>query len=160
MEIPFAGNNGRGSGGDLPSLQVTYRLNGKNYLKWSQLICTFLKEKGKLSHLEGTSPKDGEPVFAAWDEEDSLVMSWLWNSMTPEISDTMMFLTTTKEIWEAIKLTYSKVRDAAQIYEIKTKVAAIEQGTRSVTEYAHLLQTLWQELDHYQCLKMKCSEDV
>jgi len=68
--------------------------------------------------LLGTGPKEGDPAFAAWDEEDSLVMSWLWNSMVPEISDTVMFFTTTKDIWEAINLTYSKVKDASQIYEI------------------------------------------
>ena len=60
MEILFTGNNGEGSGGDLPSLQVAYWLNSKNYLKWSQLIRTFLKGKGKLSHLEETGPKDRE----------------------------------------------------------------------------------------------------
>jgi len=71
-----------------------------------------------------------------------------------------MFLTTAKDIWEAIRLTYSKVHDAAQIYEIRTKVVATKQEARSITEYANVLQTLWQELDHYQCLKMKCSEDA
>ena len=65
-----------------------------------------------------------DPTHAAWDEEDSLVMSCLWNSMVPEISDTVMLLTTAREIWKAVKTTYSKVNDAAQIYEIWTKVAA------------------------------------
>ena len=71
-----------------------------------------------------------------------------------------MFLTTAKDIWEAINLTYSKVHDVAQIYEIRTKVAATKQGTKFITEYANLLQTLWQELDHYQCLKLKCIENA
>ena len=74
--------------------------------------------------------------------------------MIPDMSDTVMFLTTTKDIWEAINLTYSKVRDATQIYEIRAKVEATKQGTKSTREYADLLQTLWQELDHYQCLKI------
>ncbi|XP_052190500.1 uncharacterized protein LOC127800107 isoform X2 [Diospyros lotus] len=87
-------------------------------------------------------------------------MSWLWNSMVPEINDTIMFFTTTKDIWEVINLTYSKVKDAAQIYEIRARVAATKQGSKTITEYANMLQTLWQELDHYQCLKMKCSEDA
>jgi len=69
-------------------------------------------------------------------------MSWLWNSMLPEISDTIIFLKTAKEIWDAMKLTYSKVHDVAQIYEIRTKVAATKQGSKSITEYANLLQTL------------------
>jgi len=54
----------------LHNLQAAYRLNGKNYLKWSQLIWTFLKGKGKLNHLLGTSLKEGDPAFAAWHEED------------------------------------------------------------------------------------------
>ena len=54
-------------------------------------------------------------MFEAWDEEDSMVMSWLWNSIIPKISDTVMFLSTTKEIWDAMKQTYFKLKDAVQI---------------------------------------------
>ena len=68
--------------GELQNIQVTYRLDGKNYLKWSQLVRTVLKGKGKISHLMGTGPKLGDPCFEAWDEEDSMIMVWLWNSMT------------------------------------------------------------------------------
>ena len=62
-----------------------------------------------------------------------------WNSMIPEINDTVMFISTAKEIWDLVKMTYSKVDDATQIYEIRTKVAATKQGTRSITEYASIL---------------------
>ncbi|XP_027180646.1 uncharacterized protein LOC113779297 [Coffea eugenioides] len=146
--------------GDLQSIQAAYRLNGKNYLKWSQFVQTFLKGKGKISHLLGTGPKKGDPKFAAWDEEDSMVMSWLWNSMLPEISDTCMFLPTAQDIWTTIRQTYSKAGDAALIYEIKTKISATKQGNLSVTQYANLLQNLWQELDQYRCVQMVCSEDA
>ncbi|KAK0587035.1 hypothetical protein LWI29_016362 [Acer saccharum] len=78
----------------------------------------------------------------------------------PEVSDTCMLLTTSKDIWETCRKTYSKVRDAAQIYEIKMKISATKQGGHSVTEYAQNLPNLWQELDHYQCMEMKCSDDV
>ena len=89
--------------GELQNIQPSLRLNGNNYLKWSQFVRTFLKGKGKLSHLLGTGPKLDDPKFVAWDEEDSMVMSWLWNSMMPEVSDTCMFLTTAKEIWESYR---------------------------------------------------------
>ena len=42
--------------GDLQHIQAGYRLNGKNYLKWSQYVRTYLKGKGKLSHLLGEGP--------------------------------------------------------------------------------------------------------
>ena len=98
-----------------------------------------IEGRGKLSHLLGTGPKKGDPKFETWDEQDSLLMSWLWNLMLPKISNTCMFLGTAKEIWDTVKQTYSKVRDAAQIYEIKTKILATKQGTRTVTEYSNLL---------------------
>ncbi|KAL6315434.1 hypothetical protein AAG906_000549 [Vitis piasezkii] len=136
--------------GELQNIQAAYRLDGKNYLKWSQLVRTVLKGKGKISHLMGTGPKLGDPHFEAWDEEDSMIMAWLWNSMIPEISDTCMFLATAKDIWDAIQQTYSKARDAAQVYEVKVKTVAAKQGDKTVTEYANQLKSLWQELDHYR----------
>ena len=143
---------------EFQSIQSAYRLNGKNYLKWSQLVRTFLKGKGKIGHLLGTGPEKGTAGFEAWDEEDSMIMSWLWNSMTPEISDTCMFLPSAKAIWDTVYQTYSKVHDAALIYEIKTKTTATKQGTKSVTEYANLLQNQWQELDYYRTIDLKCSD--
>lgn len=71
-----------------------------------------------------------------------------------------MFLTTAADIWEIVKQTYSKVQDAAPIYEIKTKISSTKQGSWSITEYSNLLQSLWQEMDHYQCIQMKCNDDV
>lgn len=87
---------------------MAYRLSSKNYVKWSQLTRTILKGYDKLSHLLATSPKTGDPKFDAWDEEDSMVMSWLWNFMTLEISNTCMFLGSTKVIWDFVQQTYSK----------------------------------------------------
>ena len=74
--------------GELQNVHSAYRLNGKNYLKWSQLIKTILKGKGKVSHLTDNIPDETDPKFKSWDEEDSMIMAWLWNSMVPEISDT------------------------------------------------------------------------
>ncbi|GAV76444.1 UBN2_3 domain-containing protein [Cephalotus follicularis] len=95
-----------------------------------------------------------------WDEADSMIMSWLWDSMDPTISDTCMFLKTAKGIWDSIHRTYSKARDVAQVYEIKVKTSAMKQESRTVIEYANTLQNLWQELDQYRVFEMKCSEDT
>ncbi|RDX93264.1 hypothetical protein CR513_24502, partial [Mucuna pruriens] len=49
-------------------------------------ICTTLKGHKKLSHIEGNGPPRDDSMFEAWDDDDSLIMTWLWNTMTPEIS--------------------------------------------------------------------------
>ena len=55
-----------------------------------------------------------------------------------------------KENLGFLQANYSKVQDVAQIYKMRTKIASTKQGNRSVTEHAHMLQNLWQELDPYQ----------
>ncbi|XP_034704116.1 uncharacterized protein LOC117928321 [Vitis riparia] len=55
-----------------------------------------------------------------------------------------MFLATAKDIWDAIQQTYSKARDAAQVYEVKVKTVAANQGDKTVTEV----------------IKTKCPEDA
>ena len=59
---------------------------------------TFLKGKGKLSHLISLEMSKDDPRFGAWDETDPMIMSWLWNSMQLEISGPYMFLTIASEI--------------------------------------------------------------
>ena len=50
------------------------------------------------------------------------------------------------------------MRDAAQIYELKTKIHDVKQGTLSIIEYYNVINGLWLELDHYQSFKMECSK--
>lgn len=44
-----------------------------------------------------------------------MIMPWLWNFLGLVISGTCMFLTMTREIWEAMRQTYSKIRDGTQM---------------------------------------------
>ena len=147
------------SSNDLPMLQSSYRLDGNNYLQWAQLVRATLKGRKKLSHLEGNSPAKTDSKYEDWDNEDSLIMTWLWNSMTPEISRNCMFFSTAKEIWENLCQTYSMKKDTAAWYEIENKIFHTSQGSLSVTNYYGMLNGLWIELDQYQNLKMKCTYD-
>ncbi|KAL3727145.1 hypothetical protein ACJRO7_031967 [Eucalyptus globulus] len=127
----------------------------KKYLQWSQIVRTFLKGNGKLSHLEGIGLGQGDAKFPTWDEEDSSIMSWLWSSMQPKISKNYMFLPTAKDIWEAVHQSYLKLQDATIIYELKTKASTTKQGNHSVMEYYNLMRGLWLEIDHNLNIHMR-----
>ena len=68
-------------------------------------------------------------MLTAWDVEDSMLMLWLWSSIQPEGNKNYIFLSTTKDIWETVKRTYSKVQDAYVVYEIKTKISSTKQSS-------------------------------
>ena len=61
-----------------------------------------------LRHLLGTRLEQSDPKFQNWDEDNFMIMSWLWNLMLPEISSTCIFFSMAKEVWDAVRQTYSK----------------------------------------------------
>ncbi|XLR58188.1 hypothetical protein S83_008860 [Arachis hypogaea] len=144
---------------DLPVLQGLYHFDGRNYLQWSQLVRTTLKGRKKLNHLERNPPATTYPKYEAWDDEDALIMTWLWNSMTPEISRNYMFFPTASEIWNNLSQAYSMKKDIATCYEIEKQIFNTKQGSLSVTDYYGMLNRLWIELDQYQNLTMQCTPD-
>jgi len=48
-----------------------------------------------------------------------MVMSWLINSMTNEIGLDFLYYATAKEIWDAVKETYSDNENTSQLIEIE-----------------------------------------
>jgi len=94
-----------------------------------------LEGKEKAGHLTDDGPVEDDPTFKSWDEEDSMIMAWLWNSMVLEIRDTCLYLNSAKPIWIAIEKTYSKAKYAAQMYYVKVKTMLAKKGTKTVTEY-------------------------
>ncbi|KAL5580296.1 hypothetical protein UlMin_012738 [Ulmus minor] len=146
-----------------PNSQITTcKLNGQNFLQWSQSAKLFLKSKRKMGYVLGrtSSPKEDDPMFETWEAENSMVMSWLLHSMQPEISKPLLFLSTAKEIWDAVTHSYSKVGVRALVYELKNQIYSTKQGSLSVTEYYNSLEGLWLELDHYQSFPMESAADA
>ena len=91
------------------SFQLTlHKLNGKNYLEWTQLVKLAIDGRGKLGHFneEVKKPGDGDPKLRAWRSENSLVTAWLINSMEPTIGKPYLFLPTAKDVWDAVRETF------------------------------------------------------
>ncbi|CAH9061826.1 unnamed protein product [Cuscuta epithymum] len=137
-------------------MQVTvHRLNGSNYLEWSQSVKLAIDGRGKLGFLTGETkvPEPDEPNYKVWRSENSLVTAWLLNSMDASIARSHMFLKTAKEVWDAVRETYSDLENFAQTFELKTQLWKSKQGQRDVTTYYNEMVSFWQELDH-------CNNDV
>ena len=49
--------------------------------------------------------------YKNWKTNNSKVMTWLWNSMEPQISTTVMFFNTAKEIWNALESRFSNKKN-------------------------------------------------
>lgn len=55
-----------------------------------------------------------------------MIMSWLQDSMLPEVSKNGIFKPTAKDIWEIVGQTYSKKLNAAMLFELRTMISALK----------------------------------
>nr|CAD1822861.1 unnamed protein product [Ananas comosus var. bracteatus] len=104
---------------------------------------------------------EDELLLSQGESENSLVMSWLLNSMQPAIARGYLFFDTACKIWSAAAQTYSKVGNDALVYEIrKKKLHETKQGDMTIAQYFSELSSLWQELDYYQDFNAECPSDA
>lgn len=136
-------------------LITSHRLNGRNYLEWSQSLKLAIDGRGKLGYLTGEVKqiKESDDGCNTWRSENSLVTAWLLNSMDESIAKPHMFMKTAKEVWDSVRETYSDLENSSQFFELKTKLWQSKQGSRDVTSYYNEMVSLWQELD-------QCHDDV
>ena len=73
------------------NIQLDY-ISTENFFEVISVSLHLLEREGQQSHLLGMGQKPNDLKFAAWDEKDSLLMSWLWNLMMLEVSNTCIFL--------------------------------------------------------------------
>ncbi|CAH9120755.1 unnamed protein product [Cuscuta epithymum] len=143
------------------STQITnHKLNGQNYLQWSQSVRMFICGKSKEDFLSITAaPKEDDPSFKSWKANNNMVMSWLINSMTPDIGENFLLYSTAAEIWEAAGITFSSSENTSEVFETESILHELRQGDMSVTQFFTSLNKLWQKIDLIDTHRWKCPED-
>ncbi|KAF6143810.1 hypothetical protein GIB67_016731 [Kingdonia uniflora] len=127
---------------DNPNLKITSQLlDGLNYVRLAQSVKLFVGGRGKIGFLLGTEKElaESDPKYAKWFSDDSIVKTWLINSIQPTISAGYLFTNNAHLIWESLrKPTTTKIY--AKIVE-KTQVLQFLAGINLDFEYArvHLL---------------------
>ncbi|KAI5443802.1 hypothetical protein KIW84_012448 [Lathyrus oleraceus] len=77
------------------SLKVNIpKRNGNNYNEWDQTVRLVLDSKGKIVFLTGAvaEPATGDPRYKQWKSQNSLIITWLVNSIEIGIEDNVLFL--------------------------------------------------------------------
>ncbi|RVW17834.1 Retrovirus-related Pol polyprotein from transposon RE2 [Vitis vinifera] len=124
-----------------PILITRHKLNGHNYLQWSQSVLLFICGKGKDEYLTGEAamPETTEPGFRKWKIENSMIMSWLINSMNNDIGENFLLFGTAKDIWDAAKETYSSSENISELFQVESALHVFRQGEQTVTQYYNTL---------------------
>ncbi|KAF7844614.1 uncharacterized protein G2W53_001519 [Senna tora] len=118
------------SNSDQPGMAlVVTPLIGNNFVSWSLAIKDALEAKDKLGFINGTIK---EPVEEAdlkkWRPVDSMVKSWVRNSISKEIVETFMFCKSARDLWKEIEERYG-AKSGPKFFQLQQDLAALRQGT-------------------------------
>ncbi|XP_042067139.1 uncharacterized protein LOC121810436 [Salvia splendens] len=144
---------------DNPDLQlVSQPLNGSNYINWSRSMSTALLAKNKILFVNGVllKPTEDDLLYAAWIRCNSMVVSWIMNSLSPQICSSIMYLDDAKEIWSDLRDSFSQC-DFARVYQLKQKIMSLVQGDDDINCYFTNLRISWDEYKHTQPISCSCS---
>jgi len=92
-------------GSNHPGMQLTnVKLNGLNFQQWSRAVKIALRTKMKLGFLDATcgKPALGSSTYDQWIRCDSMVVSWLLNSIDPSLSGAFIYANSAVELWNEL----------------------------------------------------------
>ena len=88
------------------SVLVTQPLLGmRNYHSWSRAMILALTAKKKIGFINGRIPMpDPEsPLYEDWQSCNTMVLSWLINSMHVDVSSNIIYCETARDMWLELK---------------------------------------------------------
>ncbi|KAL9659613.1 hypothetical protein QQ045_024420 [Rhodiola kirilowii] len=149
---------------------VTQPLVGdKNYLNWRKSMEMALGIKMKLGFVRGEFPRPTDTYQAArWDKCNNVVLSWIINSVSPEIGSSLIHADNCMHAWEDLEERFFGSNDFT-IFSIQHEIAMLMQDDKSIAQYYNKLVQLWGDEDALtediacelgsRCKATRCSTD-
>ncbi|XP_071905880.1 uncharacterized protein [Coffea arabica] len=153
---------------DNPGTIITQvQLKGDNYDEWARALRTALRAKKKVGFIDGTveQPDDDSADLEDWWTVNSMVVSWILNTIEPALRSTIAHVETAKDLWEDIQERFS-VANGPRVQQIKGEIAEWKQRGLPIVTYYGKLKQLWEDLANYeqtptcQCGKCTCNLSV
>ncbi|PNY05212.1 flavonol sulfotransferase-like protein [Trifolium pratense] len=135
-----------------------------SHRSWARSMRRALGGKMKFDFVDSSIPvpiDPFDPSLRAWSRCNMLVHSWILNSVSESIAQSIMFMENAIDVWNDLKGRFSQ-GDLVRISELQQEIYSLRQESRSVTEFFSALKVLWEEFEIYLPIPMctcrvKCS---
>ncbi|XP_071713208.1 uncharacterized protein [Rutidosis leptorrhynchoides] len=128
---------------------ISRKLTGSdNYGNWKRSMMIALNAKNKLKILtcEYREPEKDSILRPLWERNNDMIISWILNTLTEEISNSLNCVSSAKDVWLELQEHYSQI-DAHRVYQLANDVAQLKQNNSSIEAYYHKLKGFWDETD-------------
>jgi hypothetical protein len=88
-----------------------------------------------------------------------MIISWISNSVEPEISQSILWMDTAAEVWKDLKDRFYQ-GDVFRISDLQEEIYMLKQGDSTISSYYTKMKKLWQELDNFRPIPItSCNDD-
>ena len=135
--------------GESPSaILVVQPLTEDNYPNWARAMRMALDAKSKLGFVDGsiTASMAITPLEKkAWSKCNSMISSWILNSVSPQITASVIYRDTAFDVWNALKNRFLQA-NGPRISQLQKQISTVMQGDSTVTSFFTDLQASWDQL--------------
>ncbi|XP_009608283.2 uncharacterized protein [Nicotiana tomentosiformis] len=107
-----------------------------------------LSAKNKVGFIDGfiAQPKISCDSFKAWNRCNDMKISWLLNSFSKEIAESILYTKTARDIWTELEERFGQ-SNGPQLYHLQKEINELSQGNLDIVGYYIKLKRFWDELD-------------
>lgn len=145
------------------SVLVADVFNGEDFEKWRRSVTIALSAKNKIAFVDGSSTRPGNdsPLLPYWKRCNDMILSWLLNSVSKNIRDSILFCETASEVWRELGERYGQ-SNKARLFQAQKEVSCLSQDDLDIASYFNKAKKLWDEFSaasispRCSCGKCKC----
>ncbi|XP_055814382.1 uncharacterized protein LOC129884029 [Solanum dulcamara] len=134
---------------DYPGMNLVGALfDGRSYGGWRRAVIIALSAKNKLGFIDGslTVPAVDLMLQKAWERCNNMVLSWLLNSLSKEIAESVLYSHSAQLLWSDLEDRFGQA-NGAKLFQLQKELNALTQGNLSISTYFTKMKSLWDELD-------------
>ncbi|XP_070013440.1 uncharacterized protein [Nicotiana sylvestris] len=142
---------------DAPGMSLVNAVfDGRGFQGWRRSVLIAFSAKNKLGFINGTCPTPAitSNEYQPWTRCNDMVTSWLLNSLSKDIGDSVIYSKSAKELWTSLEHRFGR-SNGAKLYHLRKELSSLVQGTSDIAGYFTKLKRLWDELDSLIC-DVKC----
>lgn len=105
-------------------------------------------------YIDGSikSPLKTDLNYTNWKMNDRLILSWLLNSMQPEIANLFILSDSSWHLWNSVNEIYGQQQNYSHVFKLKQEIAQIKQGGKTIIEVLGAIKSKYDELNIYMPL--------
>lgn len=122
---------------DNPGMQlITVMLTENNYNRWHRSMEIALSSKLKLGFVDGSCspPATSSSLLIYCTRCNNMVTSWLLNSLSVDIRNSVVYMKTAYAIWNDLEMRYAQ-SNVPKLFHLRFEISHLTQETSSIASY-------------------------